>query len=274
MKLTGLMLLICMAFQVSAQRANSRSRSEFGFLVGGSYYIGDLNQYGHFKNTNLAAGALYRFNVHSRLAIRGNFTIGSIEASDADSRIALLRNRNLSFHSKIYELAGGVEFNYFPFQIGHSKYKGTAYMLVEMGIFHMNPKTDYNGDEIELQPLATEGQGTELSSKRGYGKTQLTIPLGLGCRFSLGKSVSLSFEYGIRKTFTDYIDDVGSSRYVDADALSAINGPIAGALSNRSLDGSRYGKRGNGSTGDWYSFFGMMVTFRLGAPDKCFHFSN
>jgi hypothetical protein len=269
-----LILLICMAFQAGAQRANNRSRSEFGFLVGGSYYIGDLNQYSHFKNTNFAAGVLYRFNVHSRLAIRANLTYGSIEASDAESKFALLRNRNLSFQSKIYELAGGVEFNYFPFQIGHSKYRGTAYLLAEMGLFHMNPTTEYNGEEIELQSVGTEGQGTELSSKKGYGKTQLTIPLGLGCRFSLGKSVSLSFEYGIRKTFTDYIDDVGSNRYVDATALAAINGPIAGALSNRSLDGSRYGKRGNTSTGDWYSFFGMMLTFRLGSPDKCFHFTN
>ena len=76
-------------------------------------------------------------------------------------------------------------------------------------------------------------------------------------------------EYGIRKTFTDYLDDVHSSRYIDSDQLGAINGPLAATLSNRSLDGSRFGTRGNPSTKDWYAFFGAMLSFRLGGPRVC-----
>jgi hypothetical protein len=194
-----------------------------------------------------------------------------VEASDADSKLDLLKNRNLSFQSQIIELAGGVEFNYFPFQIGHDRYKGTAYLLAEIGIFRMNPKTEYNGDLIELQSLGTEGQGSSLSSKDNYSLTQVCVPLGVGCKFSLGKKASMSFEFGIRKTFTDYLDDVGSGSFVDPDALAAENGPLAAELSNRNLNGSRYGKRGTTATKDWYVFSGTMITFRLGKPNKCYN---
>lgn len=269
MRIFQILVFIFSCASLFAQKQNFRSKSELGLMLGGSYYIGDLNQYNHFKNTHLAGGILYRYNVNSRLSLRANATFGSVEADDATSRNKILQNRNLSFSSKMYEVGAGLEFSYFPFQLGHPRYRGTAYLLTEIAIFHMNPVIEVNGDQIELQSLGTEGQGTRLSSKGNYSKTQLSIPIGVGCKFSLGKTISLSFEYGIRKTFTDYIDDVGGSRYVNRDELAAINGPLAASLSNRSLDGSIYGRRGNPETKDWYIFFGGMITFKLGQPNKC-----
>ncbi len=263
------LFIVLLPIIVHGQRPTMRSRSEFGFMFGGSNYIGDLNQFIPWYGIQPAAGLIYRFHVHSRLALRGNLFYGTVGASDKDASEPLIVNRNLSFQSTIFELAGGLEFNYFPFQLGHEKYKGTAYMLVEIGVFRMNPTTIYNDERIELQPLGTEGQGSSLNGKKNYNLVQLSIPLGIGCKVSLGKKASFSLEYGIRKTFTDYLDDVASDAYVDEVALAAENGPLAGALSNRSLDGSRYGKRGTSANKDWYSFFGAMFTFRLGKPAKC-----
>ena len=145
------------------QQANARSKSELGFMVGGSSYLGDLNQFNPIRNMQLAAGLVYRYNVHSRMSVRGNFFYGTVKGADSDASRSILVNRNLSFESKIYELAGGVEFNYFPFKLGHDRYKGTAYVLAEIGLFRMNPTTEYNGDQIELQPLGTEGQGSSFN---------------------------------------------------------------------------------------------------------------
>jgi hypothetical protein len=267
-----LIVFLCLGTLATAQgRQTKLSRSEIGLMVGGSYYIGDLNPMKHFKNTHLAAGLIYRFNIHSRLVWRSNFFYGTVEGSDEDASRDLIRNRNLSFESTIMELGSGVEFNYFPFQIGHDRYRGTAYLLAELALFRMNPTTEYNGDEVELQPLGTEGQGTSLSSKNNYSLTQLSVPLGVGARMSLGKRASVGVEYGIRFVFTDYLDDVGGYRYADPAVLAAENGPIAAELSNRSLDGSRYGRRGNPASRDWYSFFGATLTFRLGDPKSCFY---
>lgn len=238
-------------------------------MVGGSYYIGDLNRFAHFRKTQIAGGIVYRYNIHSRLSFRGNFTYGSVIGDDALAKDELIKNRNLNFKSDIYELAAGFEFNYFPFQLGNKKYRGTAYLIVEIGMFKMNPKTNFNGEWVALQPIGTEGQGSDLNSKKKYPLYQMTIPLGFGAKFALGKKVTLSLEYGIRKTFTDYLDDVKSDSYVDFTRLEEANGPLAATLSNRSLDGNRYGKRGTSATKDWYAFFGASFTFRLGMPKKC-----
>lgn len=270
MKLSILLILLFCSFVSFSQFHNLRSKSEFGFLIGGSYYHGDLNQFMPYRDVHLSVGLVYRYNLHSRTSVRANLTYGKISGNDANSKELVNQDRNLSFTNQIFEFGAGVEFNYFPFQLGHDRYKGTAYVLAELAIFRMNPKaiTD-DGNEVDLQPLGTEGQGTTLNSKDNYNLTQLSIPLGVGCKLSLGKMASINFEFGIRKTFTDYLDDVGSGSYVDPTELAALNGPLAAEMSNRSLSGSRYGKRGNSNTNDWYVFSGMMLTFRLGQPTKC-----
>ncbi len=260
-------LFLLLSFSALSQVHTAASRSEIGVMVGGSTYLGDLNQFVPFRNTHLAGGLLYRYNVNPRMAVRVNFTYGKVSADDAQSTEPLNRNRNLNFFSDIFELGAGVEFNYFPFQLGHDRYKGTAYLLAELGVFRMNPKTMHNGAEVALRPLGTEGQGTSINSKKVYNLTQICLPLGVGAKLSLGERVGLNLEIGIRKTFTDYLDDVGADSYADPAVIAAENGPLAAELSNRS--GDRYGKRGNSATSDWYMFGGAMLTISLGNPGNC-----
>lgn len=264
-----ILFFVCSNIICYSQHQNFRSRSDLGVFVGGMYYIGDLNQLKHFQNTNLALGGIFRYNVNSRIALRANVNYGNLEASDAEATNPLLINRNLSFTTEIYEFASGIEFNYLPYQTGHSEFKITPYFFVEMGLFRLNPKTKYNGELIELRTLGTEGQGTELNDKDFYKKTQFCVPLGVGCKFSVAKNISFNLEFGVRKTFTDYIDDIGANRYTDRSAIAIANGPLVAELSNRSLDGSAYGMRGNSATKDWYFVFGGILTYRLGPADKC-----
>lgn len=262
-------VLIMSSADARAQFHTAASRSELGVMLGVSTYLGDLNQFIPFRQTHPAGGILYRYNMNPRMAIRVNATYGRVSASDAQSTEVLNKARNLSFFSDIYEVGAGIELNYFPFQLGNDRYKGTAYILAEIAVFRMNPKTMYNGSEVALRPLGTEGQGTSLNSKNHYNLTQVSIPLGVGAKVSLGERAGLNFEIGIRKTFTDYLDDVGADNYVDQAVLAAESGPLAAELSN--LSGDRYGKRGNAATRDWYIFAGMMVTFSLGDPAKCMY---
>ncbi len=251
-----------------AQQPNFLSRSEIGIHAGAMFYIGDLNQFKPFYKSKLAGSLVYRFNVHSRMALRFNATYGNVAADDRDASQSLILNRNLNFTSQIKELAGGLEFHYMPFQFGNRRYIGTAYMLTQIGVFHMNPKTDYNGEMVALQSIGTEGQSASGGTKP-YRKYQLCIPLGLGVKLSLGKFCSFNIDIAIRKTFTDHLDDVGKDTYVDAGTLDAINGPDAVALSNRSLDGSFQGRRGNSTNKDWFVYAGGMITFRLGKGNNC-----
>ena len=261
--------------QLGAQSLGEKS--ELGFILGGSYYTGELNRMGHFRQVSPAAGIIYRYNVHPRLALRGTVFGGHIMGDDAKSKNEFEQNRNLSFKSPLIEGAFGIEFNYMTYATGRlfgERYWYTPYMIVQLSAFYFNPKAELNGQWYELQPLGTEGQGTSLSSRSQYSRVQVSVPMGLGVKFNVRKKVQISLEYGARLTFTDYLDDVRGT-YVDPVELAAINGNVAATLSDRSLNstgvnGRNVGaRRGDGAFRDWYSFFGIGITFKLGQRPVC-----
>lgn len=252
------------------QRQNILSRSEIGIIAGGMYYIGDLNTFQHFQLTQPAGGLFYKFNINGRLAFRVVGAYGSVQANDNLAKDVTQKNRNLNFTTTIKEIGLGMEFNYFPFQIGNKHYRGTGYMFAEIAYFQMDPSTIYDGQTYLLRTLGTEGQNTSLNSQNYYSQNQLTLPIGIGFKYPLGRNFCIGTEYGIRYLFTDYLDDVGNDRYVDAGKLAVESSKLAAKLSNRSLDQNPYGLRGNSSTRDWYFFFGLTLSMNLGNPDECF----
>ena len=267
------LILLFLPFVVFSQRQNFLSKSEIGIFSGASYYFGDLNTLEHFKNSHIAIGIITKYNINPRLAIRGLFMTGSISANDAQSgsnNTGVYTNRNLSFASNITEIGAGIEFNYFPFQLGNKIYRGSGYLFAEVAYFQMNPTTNYLGETIELRTLGTEGQGTTLNSNDYYSKNQLSLPFGIGFKYPFGNIFCFGMEYGVRKTFTDYLDDVSSDRFIDKGLLTEVASPLTVALSNRNINGSPYGPRGNSQTKDWYFVYGVTFTIRLGNPDECF----
>lgn len=275
MKLITLLIALLIVISTNAQQRTFASKSELGVFMGGSYYTGELNRMGHFQQMDFAGGVLYRFNVNPRFSLRFNLFYGNVNGDDSKSPYAYQQNRNLHFKSPITELATGFEFNYFQYEISSKQFWITSYMFGGIGGFQMNPQAKYNGEWMELRPLGTEGQGSRLSNEERYSLTQLCIPMGIGVKFNVANRVAISFEYGLRKTFTDYIDDV-SGNYVDKHLFALENGTIAAELSDRSLQPLGHGetntgyRRGDPNNNDWYSFFGMMVTFQLGKPSQCY----
>ena len=263
MKKAFILFSIMSSLLVFGQKRTFLSSSEVGLTAGQTYYLGDLNPYQQFKQANLAAGLIYRYNFNTRLNFRANYLYGKVAAADSSSPYPLLVNRNLSFESRLHEVAAGVEFHFTPFKFGSS--------IAQMGDFYMNPTTMYNGEQIALQTMATEGQGTSIGTRKPYSLYQVCIPLGMGLKCSLGKMATLNVDMAIRKTFTDYLDDVGSDFYVDPEVLEDEVSETAAALSNRSIDGNSYGKRGTSSTKDWYVYTGATITFRLGKGGGCFY---
>lgn len=263
------LLMLLLSLNSMAQRHTKYSRSELGFMFGQMYYIGDLNPFKQFYNMHYGGGLAYRYNYHSRTAFRLNLIYGQVSGDDSKSTEDVIHNRNLSFASNIVEASALVEFSYFPFQIGHDRYKGSCYLFGGIATFHMNPYTMLDGTKTFLQPLGTEGQESKLSSRNKYSLMQVSLPIGIGAKLTLFKMGTLNLEFGIRKTFTDYLDDVHEDTYVDRATLIEQNGATAGALSNRSLDNDPYGKRGTSSTKDWYVYFGAMISFKLGPMESC-----
>ena len=115
---------------------------------------------------------------------------------------------------------------------------------------------------------------------------QFAIPLGVGFKLSLGEKFSMVAEYGIRKTFTDYLDDVGGTYadpfYLNKDDQTAAN------LADRTLAFQYYlladpgadisswtenvGKQRADANNwnDWYVFAGITLSFKIvSTPKAC-----
>src|SRR5262249_16886607 len=89
-------------------------------------------------------------------------------------------------------------------------------------------------------------------------KIQPVIPFGGGVKLKAGPFFNLTFEGGIRKTFTDYLDDISKRDYPDPATLSS---DPARELSNRS--GGKAAVRGNPEADDWYFMMNPRIQYYL-----------
>jgi hypothetical protein len=268
------LLLFTLPFAVStAFSQKSKRYQEIGVFLGGSYYLGETN-HGHLNSlTQPAGGVIYRYNFNPRFDIKANLLFGSVRGDDSQSGVPSQITRNITFKSPITEFAGELEFNFLEYTLGNRKTPFTPYVFGGIAGFRFNPQGQIGDNYYNLQPLGTEGQGTPLSNSKKYRLTQISLPFGLGIKASIAQMIGISVEWGFRKTFTDYIDDV-SKTYVDPVALAGYNGPGAAYFSDPSIGtdhSQNIGKqRGDSSTKDWYSFAGIMITFKLRAKEsKC-----
>lgn len=248
--------------------------SELGITGGVSYYIGDLNPLRHYPaNTHLAGGLLYRYNFDPRYALRLQGLFTKLEAWDYNSDDPLQQRRNLGFRTNLFEAAALLEVNFLKYRSLDRKdnHLWTPYVFVGLAYMHFNPQGLLDDTWYDLQPLGTEGQGTSAGGDP-YNLDVMSIPFGAGLKFALTDKLDLGLEWGLRRTYTDYLDDV-SGVYVDNAQLAFETGPLTAALADPSIlreTGYNTGRaRGDGKTVDWYQYTGLSLSWRLTSFTEC-----
>lgn len=249
--------------------ASAQSRLHVTLSGGLSNYYGDLQDKPLTANQSHGAfGAGIKYDVTGHFAVRGQLFYARLSADDKNNKPSL-RARNLNFHSKVIEASVLGEYSLFNLE----NRRFTPYAFAGVAIFRFNPYTfDSTGAKYYLEPLGTEGQGlAEYADRKMYKRTQFAIPFGAGLRLRVSEKVTLAYEFSLRKTFTDYLDDV-STTYVDPSILAAARGPKAVELSYRGgelkdgiTDYPAAGSiRGGSKFKDWYYFSGLTVTIGIG----------
>lgn len=251
--------------------------SEIGFLVGAGNYFGDLAPEIVLKESKPAFGLLYKYH-HSRyLSSRYQFVFTQISGNDKNFEANAYRN--LSFHSNIFELGYSLEFNFLGFGVNRNQHEKpyTTYVFGGFNMFTFNPKADLpSGDEIELRTIGTEGQ--KLNGKREYALIQPALSFGIGYKFNIKNYTVLGIEIGLRKTFTDYLDDTKGT-YPDFNALNAKQGSGAGDFSQpQTTQGNppiaAGTMRGDSHLKDWYLVAGITISFRNFKSNPCYGFGR
>jgi opacity protein-like surface antigen len=252
---------------------------EIGGMLGASNYSGDLSpSLVVIGETHPAVGGIVRYNLTPNWTLKGNAYYGRISGSDANATNEVSKARNLNFRSDVLEIGGNLEWNLKGYKVGSRNNRFSPYLFAGLSIFKFDPEgLDNTGDSatmewVRLQPLGTEGQGTtKYNDRKKYSLTQVSIPLGAGIKYNFSGNWTFGVEAGMRKTFTDYLDDV-STTYVEPNILAEAYGDLSVRMSNKT--DIAYGpnkERGNATNKDWYMFAGLTLTYTI-MPRKCYEF--
>lgn len=163
-------------------------RSEIGFGVGTFNYTGDLVRTYDFTTSKPAATVFYRSNISNVISLRTAITAGKIGASDTHKPIdAFATARAASFNLFLFEAAGTFEYHFLDWRDSKRRLRFTPYLFAGAGLFGIS--------------------GVEQKSAE-YSNIQMTIPFGGGMKYVLNPKYYIAFEFGIRKTFFDYLDNI------------------------------------------------------------------
>lgn len=230
----------------------------------------------------------YRYQMNSFFFLRSNLQWGILRGDDQFTEEKYRKGRNLSFRTGFFELNAMAEFYLIQNAKGNLyRMRGVRgkrglqmdlYLFAGVGLMYFNPKAEYQGKWVALQPLGTEGQGLPGEDEK-YNRTTFTIPYGIGIGKSLDRYWAVNLEFTMRTVFSDYVDDVSGDYYGRKELIEAKGGSSnpealrAGALSDRNIyyqtisdisnfeEGTQVepgGQRGNPDNND--SFMTGMVT--------------
>ncbi|HIE16459.1 MAG TPA: hypothetical protein EYP69_06005 [Bacteroidales bacterium] len=194
-----------------------------GIFIGGAYYQGEINYSGLFYQVNPSYGALYRFNLNKRFAFRANLIVSSLSGSDNDFTYGYQIVRNRTFSTPLVDLSGQTEFNFKNYHIGKKKYSHSPYVFLGLSFI-----------------IASYAENPYI----------IGIPFGVGYKQNIGKRFGIGLEWGYRKTFSDYIDNISGER-------------IYPKIVRTFLRKSKLKQLGNFRNTDWYSIFGIFITYKL-----------
>jgi len=247
---------------------------ELGLGAGGTLFHGDVGAVafnaegasGFVPNQSFTTVTLRRqFNWH--WSTRFNFTRGTIGSSDSWAKDDFKSVRNIDFRTAVDEFAFLTEFNFWPYGTG-TKNNQSFYIFSGIGLTAYNPQGEYNNEWVDLRPLGTEGQQTDLSDQLFYGTTTITVPMGMGYRRSLARDWSMTAEVGWRRYGSDYMDDT-SGDYVNAVDLAEERNAMAAYFANPgNVPYSNGLARGNANTTDWAIFAGVTIFYNLSPRDE------
>ncbi|WP_426058757.1 DUF6089 family protein [Hymenobacter sp. B1770] len=276
--------------EANAQQFSKRKQyNSVGFSLNALNYFGDVTPTTSFASlrfgaTRVGAGVSITRRFYPRLSGRFGLAYGRITGDDAlaadesgpDSRFR--HNRNMSFRNDIVEASAVAVFDLIENRNNYLKRPDfVPYVFAGVAGFYHNPKGLVGpnnlglnqGQYIALADLKTEGQAS------AYSKFQASIPFGGGIRYRINRNFDASLEIGWRKTFTDYIDDVGG-KYAGEAALTGSNAQRyfgnditrSISLSNASGEFPGFTNRGEargdvGNKTDWYIVTGVTLNYIL-----------
>ena len=271
-KIRFLLIMSCLAvFAQAKAQFDDPKTLELGPHVGMSYYMGDLNPTMPFAQAQLQYGGLVRFNYDNRWTFRFDYSRATVIASD--EVIKWRPERGLNFTSKINDFSLVAEFNFIEYYTGNPKKNVSPYIFGGVSVFQYTAFANVNGILVDLSNHKTEYVDPDAKwYEKMFGKTSpigVSIPFGMGVKFSLSRHMAGTVEWRMQKTFTDYLDDVATvypeqnqhAVYTADDGTTYdLTDPTGNYIAGQ--------QRGNSAFNDWFGMARVSLTWKFNLPDR------
>jgi hypothetical protein len=178
-------LLLIPAFLFTVAHAQ---RSEVGFGLGTWNYTGELVRTYNFKYSKPAATVFYRSNLSKVVSFRTALTLGKIGASEKPVD-PFGAKRNASFNLFLFEASTVFEYHFLNWRETKRFVRFTPYLFAGLGLFGISGNTQKNAE---------------------YSNIQGAIPFGAGVKYVYNPKWYFSLEFGVRKTWFDYLDNISA----------------------------------------------------------------
>ncbi|WP_452221852.1 type IX secretion system protein PorG [Lacinutrix salivirga] len=222
MRYLTIVLIIVFGFQFNYAQIH-----EIGGFLGGSNFIGDVGATDFVSPNQLAIGGIYKWNRSPRHSYRLSVSFTDLEGIDNKSDDPRRIQRDYKFNTQILEVAAGIEFTFFDFNLHDGGSKSTPYIFTGVSIAsHDNFYFNSAGEITD-----------ENTSSFAFG-----IPIGLGYKTTVSNNLILGIEIAARYTFSDELD-----------------GSVPDSKAN--IDNFGFGNLNNN---DWYVFSGITLTYTFG----------
>ncbi len=269
MQMKKLCLVILSVVTLGVSNGYSQRRNDFGFVGGGSYYLGELNPGTQFANVHASFGAYYRRNFGQRLSARLSANYASISGNDTKKSIfgkeLGYAPRKGEFKSTLVDVSATLEINFLNYFIGASRYFWTPYMILGAGgTYQLSLSGSFVGEDPSNLYVITNddiqsSNGQSIMNK--HPEITPNLNFGFGFKYSVSDRIGLFAEWVMHKTFIDWLDGF----YFDKEYIEAAD--------SDSSDGRiDYAHICDVSTKDWYSFFqlGICFAFNLSNKNDCY----
>lgn len=188
-----ILVALSLCFGSFGQHKQIDKHSEYGFMVGGTNYTGDLAPTYKLGDLKPSGQLFYRHNYRDQVSVlRINLLMGQLGANEASIDSPLPQDRQLAFDATLMEAAILYEYDFFNFRDLRN-------------IYYMSP-------------YLAGGIGMTMSFG---GKAYLSVPFGTGIKLRAGKTMNVNMEFMAHKLFSDsldgYSDDPSISSSVNND---------------------------------------------------------
>lgn len=176
--------VICAALLSLAAHAQDLEYAlELGVMAGPSFYMGDANLNGFYKNTTMAGGLMGRYNINPRMALKFDLAYGKVkgDATEGDNKFPVTAGQEWTFDNTLVDVGAQYELHFFGFGSGGG-YKGhkrfTPYIQAGLGFTYCNDGLTVN------------------------------LPFGFGIKYKMRPRWNVGIDWSMRFSMSDKLDGI------------------------------------------------------------------